>query len=434
MEGKDSIKVLKAKIRDLENELEVTKSSQRQIMDENSIECHDERRFFMLKSQVFQLERQCMLFSKSLSSRENVLQEIENQVVKLILDFQHLLAKDIKGPSVPVSKSQIMSTIEILQELKGSLFRQTTYESSDDIQNPLTTSLKFAKHDLNCMDVCNVNFRHINMTEVSNLEGKLQILFKACSHLKLKLQSMLHEHSKFISNAVHNSLIELIEENCALLNETCSDLLRLSMLYPNNPKHNNNTVRNKADFFLLRSADIINSIKPISPKAKNVITAMSNVHSYFLKMTQLEIEALNLEINYHRHTKRIQYEYAENIITVVSNGYDESGKKLIENIELPITEIMSAWTTMKTNQNEDTFRSFLECMKTNEVCLKSLAELSKSQGINTIYDFKQKLDAKINKLKEKFDKDFEEIKTRTAQFKQSNFSCIELLQRLTINT
>ncbi|XP_078483756.1 uncharacterized protein LOC144744043 [Ciona intestinalis] len=381
------IKKLEEEVTRLKAENSSLQQTYKQLVEESKVESYDARRSLMLKSQIIQLERQCMLLSDALSSRTDVLVETENALIALISNFQELLANEETGPTVKISRKQLVSDIHQMQRLKGSMFKQQVLCSSDQLKIPQLTGCKFSNQpDLTCIDVCKAESKHLNLVHVSKLEDDLAKLYKQLHEFETVLELMLPSSKTKSSESKRSASAHLFSksfeklksrsEECKLLIEkSCQDLLSVSLLYPSAPW---SVIQRPEKFGAFAPSAVLNGIAPAIRRradVKSTITALCKAHSYLVHMHKLEMAAVKTAVTTSKEMNSIYSDYAESLLENILEAYTLSEKNLTSTVCEPMESILSAWVKLKNSQSDNALRLFLSTVKEHENVLRDFSQI-----------------------------------------------------------
>lgn len=439
--AKNLLQEFKLKNKKLEEELQACHGMYRNLMEEKGRENADDRRAFMLKSQIFQLERQCMLLSQALSSRGLVLKETENKLIDLLERFQQILADVCEGPSVCISRSEVTRIIQMLTKLKNSLYRQSNLETSDSLRIPSFMSRsKYCPYEVSCMEISSGKLEHINLKQVAQLELKLSALYKnltrlctmisvSMPHMSCSSTEQLEAPEKQLLSHPLNRILKASESCVANLSHCCDELVLISLLHPNAPWQ---TVKPKGRFGVFLIEDIMQSLPPSIRRRADVsscLKAMCIAHNYILKMNDLRFNATQIELRYFQHVHKQQLQYVTSLFSGLTSAYDDCESSIIAAVCMPINSILKSWKALKNNQCDETFKELLDSIKSYEKELTALSNLQSSTGTcktkatngpGLLYDFKSSLDSALNKLAGSFKRELDLAEREIEETKTNN--------------
>lgn len=409
----------------MEDELKNCQELYQNLMEEKELESCDDRRAFLLKSQIFQLERQCMLLSQAQSSRTLILNEIENQLLGLIQDFQNMLSSKNPGPNLEIKRSQLTSIIGTLQKLKNSLYKQSAMEKSDMSVPSVLSGCKYAKEkqEITCLDVCSGKTEYLNLRQIASLEIGLSKLYKELSsleyliemslpkdHLREKrdrVQTLEAPESQLYSRPLNR--IRAKCEDCLKDLTHCRDeLVMLSILHPSAPW---SVTRKREEFGLLNAERIIKNLPTLvqrKPEVVHCIRAMCKVHSYVSHMNRLQLSSARSQLRYHSQIYKQQCEYISSLFNGVMKAYQECEEGIVSTVTKPLTEILESWERLKADQSNEHLKKFLDIFKLHENTLlqMSMLQSSKDTSNGILVQLKSSLDISLKKLEEKYRQNF----------------------------
>ena len=412
-------------IKKLHVELKALQDSFRQVTEENKHESYDVRRSKVLKAQIIQLERQCMLLSDALSSRSAVLLETENELISLTELLQNTLAQESPGPVVSMSRKQLISHIQTLQKLKGSIQKQAVLSGAENLRIPQLSGIRFCKSDaVSCLDVCSGKTEHLSLQHVAYLENKLVELLHKLTSYQTTLQSVipasdqpeateLNLKERFSESYLFTpgfKKILLDTKSCIEHLEDCSqDLLALSLLHPSAPW---SVTKTPAKFGLFEVSRVLQTLPTNLQRnkdVKSVIASFCKAHSYITHVNDMRLDAVREEVYFCSKISASYAHYMNCLLEGVMVAYGECEKGLTGLIRGPLAEISESWNTLKANQSENNMRQLLSSLKRNEDSLARLVERvsspstkdapKKESGLKVLEEFGLDLKEQIDTLK-----------------------------------
>ena len=384
-------------VKKLRSELKALQEMFRQLTEEEKNESYDLRRSKMLKAQVIQLERQCMLLSDALSSRASVMIETENELISLIELLRSTLAQDTPGSAVTISRKELISHIQALQKLIVSIQKQSILSGSENLRISQLSGLKLCKADnVSCLDACSGKTEHLNLQHVAFLEDKLVALMRRLTSYQTLLQSTFiksrfSEEERIRSNQENKTLetdfaekylfsvgfrkILVDTDACIESIEDCAqNLLALSMLHPSAPW---SVTKTPQKFGLFEVNSILRSFPTNLQRHKEVkliIAALCKAHSYVTHVNELKLNAVKSEVKFCSQINATYAHYMTCLLDGVKEAYSDCERNLSKLISEPIADILNSWIALKSSQTETTMRELMSCLKRNESRLNRLIE------------------------------------------------------------
>ncbi|XP_022097415.1 uncharacterized protein LOC110982924 [Acanthaster planci] len=426
------IKDLRAENVKLKKELEETRSLYKQLVDEGPVECFDERRVHLLKSQVIQLERQVLLYSNALSSRTEVLLHVENCLQTIADQLRELVASEVKGPSVPVQRSQLTGLIETAEGARLRLFKNVEANNPDRLARPILYMGSFLKpaaeeDGVTLLDICSGKLEHLSLKQIAKLESKL---FSLHRHLQALHQSLkvtwsrdhrlgLKTANHHLSLAVNQRMSGLLAQCEKSVAESCSDLLSVSILVPSAPWP---LVIKPVSAEL--SLDSVMSALPSFPKSKQqqgraCVDALLKACNYSRNVAKLEAKACVSELHFHQKVYDVQSKYMESLFTAVREAYTEFEQNTHTLLCQPLKRILEAYSTLTSTTSEEALKDFLTTFKAEASELETVVEMltvdreSPSSGQEALStfgrDFFKSVDALVQQCADERDRLAEEI-------------------------
>nr|XP_039271192.1 uncharacterized protein LOC120345713 [Styela clava] len=428
---------LQEKNNQLEEEIKTCRDLFNNLNEEKDLESRDNRRAFMLKAQIYQLERQCMLFSQAQSSRAQVLTEIESQLKKITDILQHAISGKTSGPTVPMDRRELMDLVGTLQKLKNSLYKQSSLESADSLRiQSMMSGSKYANSQkpVDCYDVCTGHIGHINLKQVAHLEQDLSALYGRLCGLKYFLHSSIvdgkADKREVLTNApsakltkpvvskIHEETNQCIED----LAHCCSELVSLSLLYPNAPWH----VIKRSKQTEMTPEKIMQTFPPVAQKNRQIQSSVSSVckmHNYLNHMNDLKLNAAELQISFHKAIYKIQLDYLNDLSECIIEAFHNSERNMLKTVCDPVAAILNSWYLLKQDQSGDHLKKFLSDMKQYEGQLKAVSELKVTEkklttgGSALLNNFKEALNSALKKVETEYKHKFADAERHIEHYK-----------------
>ncbi|XP_067666732.1 uncharacterized protein [Haliotis asinina] len=366
----------------LRSQLEEARSTLDMLVKQSSHEGFDERRVNLLKCQLIQQERQILLLNDAVGNRTATLMEVENALSWLADSFRSHIAAEVKGSTVPVSRSDLVKMVETAESARIKLFKNIQNSSQEHLSKPLLLMNDFLRpglqKDHTLLDVASGKLEHLNLKRVSQVEAKLSSLYKELirmHHLitddKLTGERLCSSH---MTSAIKERLNTQVLRSCAMMKDCADDLLTLSLLFPSAPW----PVLKRP---VLRdvSADEFLSYLPSLPRGKSqtvhqLVDKLLRVCNYRHHIQDRELKALREEVKFHQSVYDLQLEYTHSLLDAVRESYCEFETSTSEVIVKPLTALLEAYTVLKTTTDEDALRTFLSVFKDNEELFSEAVE------------------------------------------------------------
>lgn len=399
----------------LEDEIQTLRDLFQNLNNEKDMESPDQRRSFMLKAQIYQLERQCMLLSQAQSSRAAVLAETESQLLHIISSFQSLVAEKSPGPDVIIKRAQVMSYLGNFRKLKNSLYKQSRLESSDSLRIPsLMSGSKYLKSQtpIDCVDLFKPVPGHLNLKYVADLEQELSSLRKQLYSLNLLLQShhfVVGVDGTDISKHLFSPWIERLNiesKNCvSSLEHCCDQLLSLSLLRPSAPW---NKCKMAEDFERINFDKILKSIPLPIQKNSAVRTAVKEAcqaHNHVAQFQNERIDLLKKQIEYQQAVQVVQSQYLMRFSSVLWADFEKWKNTVVDEICEPVAGLLQSWQRLKKEQCDIHLEQFLSDFKTYESELEKLSTMTGS--CNSTGKLLKSMNDELNKSLERVSAEYE---------------------------
>ncbi|CAG5119367.1 unnamed protein product [Candidula unifasciata] len=372
----------------LRRELHESRMALKQLFSESSHEKFDERRVNLLKFQLIQLERQIAILNEALSCRQEAVLEVENTMAWLADRLRSYIAAEVKGPAVPIARSDLTSMTEVVESSRIKLFKALEGSEKDAIGKDVLFLNQFLGgkykngEPLTVLDISLQRMNYINLRHVAQLESKLCQLYKELIGVNeclcnVKPLSLLAGH---INCAEKNRMETMLLKACVVIQDVSDDLMALSLLCPSAPW----PVLKRPIIKQIPAERVIAALPALPPskqeEVKHIIEASIHTcnHHQFLLSKQLAV--LKEELAFHRSVYSIQSQYVQDLFDAVRKGYEEFEASLKSVVCSPLKEILDAYQVLKNSASEDAFRKFLLIIKANEEQLMSVVETFSSDN------------------------------------------------------
>lgn len=395
---------LKRENSELKAELLFIRSLYKQLVEEVPLEKFDERRVNLLKSQVIQLERQVLLQSNALQARRNVFLQVENKLLNL-KEILRSLHSDDSSNYITVAREYVQNLEDKVEGARLDLYKNKEIAETEDLSLPAIYMSDFLKQPkssedqaLTLLDCCSGKVEHLNLKHVSRLESKLCKLYKNMVCLNEMLQHQPSSMpvvltSEHISQPIKDRLAGHVTTVTDMLRDCSEDLLSLSVLYPAAPWPPLKKIIRED----LTEENIMSHMPDLSRKkqqeVRSVVQGLMKSISYLKHILSLEIKILKEELSFHRQVYECQAEYAESLLSAVSEAYQTFEGNLKELLCKPLEEILSAYGKLKDTASEIDLRNFLSSFKDHAVQLSDALDFLQShkheneQGVSGLSEF-----------------------------------------------
>ncbi|KAH3837019.1 uncharacterized protein LOC127876875 [Dreissena polymorpha] len=365
------LQALKFENKKLKGDLNEIRSLYKQLVQENSHERFDERRVTLLKSQIIQLERQILLLNEALSSRGQVLYEVENNLQWIANTCRGYICKDTHGPQVPVERSQLTLMVETAESARIKLYKQLENTTSQQLSQPLKHFSEFLQTqkegEVSMLEVAMGTLEHLNIKHVTKLETKLSTLYRDLIHLHSTMEADTKNESAYLWTSCHvtkvarERLVTQILTSCARLKDCSSDLLELSLLFPSAPwpPLRKNAIK---DVTADRVIQCIPS-RSRSQETLKVIEALVKAYNYKVYMLRNESDSLREEVKYHKTIYNLQLKYAESLFQAIREAYGGFEAMTNEVIVKPLKEVLEAYVDLSQSASEEALKVFMRTFK-----------------------------------------------------------------------
>lgn len=419
------IKALKLENQKLKSDLADVRGLYKQITQENSHEKFDERRMNVLKSQVIQLERQVLLLTEAIGSRGEVLMEVENALTWLSNKCREYISADVRGPQVDVTRSDLMLMVETSESARIKLFKQLENKTTQSLSKPLLFYNDFLQpgreRDVSLLDVASGNIEHLNLKHVAKLESLLSSLYRELIYLNTSLETDTSNESAYlwtschVASAARERLQTQLLKTCALMKDSCTSLLDLSLLYPSAPW----PPLKKCALKDITPERVLNSL-PGVPRSRpsttqKVVQALVKAYNYKVYMLKEEISSLRHEVKYHQNVYNLQLKYTESLFQAMREGYISFESKTNELLVKPLRAVLEAYIKLNKSASEKSLKSFLSTFKHHAEQLSDIVEtiavkdFEESEGSRVLSqygdDFFQALESVVKEQQVKRDRE-----------------------------
>ncbi|CAF0910568.1 unnamed protein product [Brachionus calyciflorus] len=428
------------------------------INEESKTSSHcDERRILMLKCQIYQLEKQINVLSKSISFRKLAHTDTFNTLSILTESFRSIIhnseAKSLTPTkSYNIEKNEFIKWIEMGESAKLKLIKaqnENEYDANSSIESLLFES-NFSNKEINILDVCSGNLGHVNLKKIGLLESNMSQLYKNLNRLRESLKTvrnLKNDESKInceINNSkkkmdkmpLHNESVKnQLDESLKKTSEVCRDLFDLSLLVPSAPWG----AIKKSPIEDLSENALMNKLKAIGlPKTKHqsveiLLKSLFISSNYHYHMKTQECTALNEELTFYRSCYSVQKSYVESITDLFRSKYEQFIKELTENIRDPLKILINKFWLMKEKSTEDNLKEFLSLFKSYtkifDKVIQSFEFIPNDNVVNTTFDkLMLQIDTEINRLNETLLNKMEQI-----SLEESIHTGLQLFLALLIN-
>jgi len=178
-----------------------------------------------------------------------------------------------------------------------------------------------------------------------------------------------------------------------MLRDCSEDLLSLSVLYPAAPWPPLKKIIRKD----LTEENIMSHMPDLSRKkqqeVRSVVQGLMKSVSYLKHVMSLEIKILKEELSFHQQVYECQSEYAESLLSAVSEAYQTFEGNLKELLCKPLGEILSAYERLKDTASENDLRIFLSSFKDHAAQLSDAVDFLQShqhedeQGVSALSEY-----------------------------------------------
>lgn len=345
----------------------------------------DERRILMLKCQVYQLEKQINILSKSLAFRKTAHTEALNTMAILSDTFRSMIQNaESRGLSpvktLSIERSEFIRWTEMAESTRLKLIKTEDSTMNDenikDMSEQSLLTTKFSKNaSVDILDVCSGNLNHVNLKQIGQLESEMSQLYKKMVRLKESLQTNLNDVSTHSDGPKQNrsNVLPMHKENlktqlfdcCNATKDTCASLFDLMLLVPSAPW----PAVKKSPIDKLTQEKLITKLKSLGlPKTKYPQVEMlfksyfvaSNYHHH---MRSNELAAAEEEIKFYRASYAAQRDYIESVMNLFMKKYEGFIEELRDNLNVPLRSLIDKFWQMKSDSTEENLKEFLGIFK-----------------------------------------------------------------------
>ncbi|KAJ8405588.1 hypothetical protein AAFF_G00315680 [Aldrovandia affinis] len=376
----------------LKIELEDLWAQYLQLLEEEKEEMFDERRVNLLKAQVMQLERQVVLLSEGLSSQMSRCLEVENVLEPLTDRLRSLLSMDSPSAEVSIARAELIQLIEMCADVRQKLHRSNKVTAVENLSMPWVLSKRnLVKQPVTLVDLCYGKTNNVNLQQVSALESRLSQLFKHLHGMRQTLGFILapgpnpcDQARQMLTPSVYARLVNQATQCSRVVDHCCSDLLTLSLIVPSAPwAGTDQRVTQEL------SVDGVLTLLPAFPRgapqqrARRAAEALVRATNYSRMMAMQQVEALQVELDFHRSLYSLQVRYTEGLLQAIRQAYQAFQKNVAQTLCLPLQDVLSSYQGLKSTGSEAALRDFLTAFKNNSERIQEAAEAhdpSKNQG------------------------------------------------------
>jgi len=322
-----------------------------------------------MKSQIFQLERQCALMQGSLQGRAASVDDAELEISRLADYFRRLLDQSEGSNVVAAPRKEIAQKMRALEKVGNSLRKQRDLSHGGSaLDMPLLPMNKFAMSEVTCLDVLSSK-QPINLQSVGRLEEELNALRAKIVRLEAALESCDVSGNppceEYLMSDNFKRIRSLGSECCEQIEDCCRDLLTLSMLHPNAPWK---VARDPQKFGAFDPDKILAGVfsgKGQVTKAKDAVKRMSLAHAYLMRVARDEVNALRGEVEEQKSLNRNHVHYSNSLLFTLQEAHESNLEKFAELME-PLREIGECWKLVKRKQSEQNMKNFLDAFAAND--------------------------------------------------------------------
>ncbi|KAL5481904.1 hypothetical protein EMCRGX_G022178 [Ephydatia muelleri] len=377
----------------LKEELATLRSLYAQLTHEAPLERFSESRVHLLKSQVFQLERQVLILNQAISTRTCVLSDLQNTMDMLLQRLQGIAKTD--DGHVTLAPCEVDDIVDRVKVIKGRLAKGE--QVTERVTQPLLSIGRFLKPAKNSsedrwsdhkgpvsvVDMCMGGTAHINLQYVSRLESKLACLYGNLCRLHASLETTPTGRAH-LTRPMEDHLSGVVLDNCKMVGDCCRDLLCLSLLVPEAPWGPLKGAE-LADVGLLATSDAILERLPPSVRGKtevkSVVEAAVKSFNYQHHMATVKSKALQSELDFHKSVYEAQVNYIHCLFQALRDGYKVFEQSLQEAVCQPMQGILSAYLELSREVSDDALKKFLVTFKAQYPQLVSTLEKLKVSPI-----------------------------------------------------
>lgn len=366
----------------LKEELATIKSLYAQLTHEAPSENFSESRVHLLKSQVFQLERQVLILNQAVTSRINTLADLQNTMDMFLQRLQGVAKRG--GVQVTLTQQELDDLIDKVKVIKGKLAKGE--QMVDHLAQPLLSVGQFLKPakklSKDCwgdhsgpatiLDVCKGGTAHINLKYVSHLESKLACLYGNLCKLQASLDTTPTRTAQ-LTRPMEDHLSEVVQENCKMVGDCCHDLMCLSLLVPEAPwgaLKGTELQPVTVDAILERLPPSIRG----KMEVKSVLEASVKSFNYQQHMASVKCSGLQAELQFHKSVYDAQVNYIQCLFQALRDGYKVFEQSLQETVCHPVQGILTLYAELSQEVSDEALKRFLLAFKSQHPQLLSMVE------------------------------------------------------------
>ncbi|XP_065836721.1 uncharacterized protein [Oscarella lobularis] len=301
------VKLLKLENAQLEQKLDEKTLLLEQLASESSGESFDQRRIYLLKSQIVQLERQLHLFATSLQRQATLMVKMDNFLTDLV--------EKTRSSSDTVLKELRQSAEVIIHSMQTG---DEVGVSAERLAQPLYFPNAFQhpkrNQPITFLDICGPSLDHINLKQVAYLESSLASLHRKLISLKSGLSTVPPSVSFLTPIESHG--LRQFDDVIITLEQCCTDLLNLSLLIPTAP-----WALPKTQSFT--TAKDIEELLPSFPKRKQevnkVLDAVVKTFDHRHTVAEMELDVLKVELEFHQSVYKLQLDYVKSLFESINH-------------------------------------------------------------------------------------------------------------------
>ncbi|RUS82237.1 hypothetical protein EGW08_010013, partial [Elysia chlorotica] len=433
-----------AKLKKQCNELNATL---KQLTQETSHEKFDERRVNLLKLQIIQLEKQVCILNEALGGRHEAIMEVENTMAWLADKLRSFIAADIKGPMVPIARSDLMAFVESSESARIKLFKAIEGSAKESVGkdllflNPFLGGHYKQGENITLLDISLNRMDYLNLRHVAQLESKLSNIYKDLIRVleQIEYSAVDPIFVKRRRSGQSDRFKTTVLKTCISLKDVADDLMSLSLLCPSAPWPA--LKRPLSQDVSLERVKL--NIPPGLSRQKqeeinHIIESSIGVCNHRNHLLEKENAVLKEELNFHRATHDLQVQYTKSLFEAVGKGYDEFEKSAREIVVKPIKNMLDAYRELKESASEQALRDFLVIIKENEEQLSSVENMFEKEDLekeesdlSAFSKFELDFTSKLEALAEKCQKERNKaIKSRKDVAQEQSRKDLELQQMI----
>ncbi|CAH1254770.1 Hypp1408 [Branchiostoma lanceolatum] len=373
----------------LRQELQEVRSLYDQLVQEGGAEHWEERRVYMLKSHVIQLERQIVQLTGSVSSHKDAMVEADSALDAVVTALREWVACESPGPTVSIQRAQLTHLIHTVMGAKTRVKKQgkTGFTSETVGQSSLLKSaaVKGSGEGVSLLDICRGDIRHLNLKFVASLESQLSQLFKQLLRLQQCVEG-IRSHQPVplfyqTDSMLYDRLTALAGDLDKLLYQCCQDLMHLSLLVPSAPW---SAVRRLPSMHV--SVDDVMASLSSMPRSKQyevkkTVESLMIAVGYSKHMTAMQIAALEEELTHFRQVQSLQIKYTTTLVQALTQAYNSFQQEVLQGISSPLQGILESYRELRDTASETALRDFLKTFKEHSDQLESIADSLREQNV-----------------------------------------------------